>query len=335
MTTHFVYSEEFHNHDQPGHPENAQRLTTMITELKKTPLYEQLTLIDPTLISEKTLYELHSEDMIEIVKDYSKIGDAWIDLDTYVSLGDYHTARLAAGGLSLLCQNIMDNKVENGFALVRPPGHHATRTRSMGFCLFNNTALAAHELTKQHKKILVFDNDIHHGNGTQDIFYDRNDVLYQSLHLTPHFPGTGDAAEIGTEKGEGYTNNAPLHYGNGNTAAEEILQAIFLPIARQFKPDLIIISTGFDAHHKDLLGGLRYTIPFFQKMIELYQDIQPKIAITLEGGYNHEWIGKCLIAELATLTHHTVHYEDYTQEDTAVEPLKKRLNNILASYWKL
>ena len=241
MTTQVVYSEEFSKHNNMSHPENASRLHVMMEEIKNAPFYNELKFIKPEILPEKTLFDIHSERMIEKVRDLSSMGESWINMDTYVCKSDYETARLAAGGLVKACDNVISGKADNAFAMIRPPGHHATKDKSMGFCLFNNAALAANELSKKGKKTLIYDFDVHHGNGTQDIFYDRNDVLYQSTHLYPHYPGTGNFDEIGIGEGQGYTINAPITHGNGNRAVSQILDEVFLPVAKQFNPDLIIL----------------------------------------------------------------------------------------------
>ncbi|MDH7506468.1 MAG: histone deacetylase [Candidatus Thermoplasmatota archaeon] len=335
MVTKIVYSKQFNKHDNPGHPENAKRLNVMLDEIKKSPFYEDLEFVEPEILSEKCLYEVHSETMIELVKQISLTGDTWIDLDTYVCKNDYETARLAAGGLLTACKDVVFNKSDNAFALVRPPGHHANKNRSMGFCLFNNAAIAANELAKMGKKVLIFDFDVHHGNGTQEIFYDRNDVMYQSLHLSPHYPGTGSIQEIGIGKGVGFTINAPLNYGNGDAAVTRLLNEIFLPIAKQFKPDIIIMSCGYDSHHQDPLGGLKLTSNFYAEIIKSFQEVQPKIACTLEGGYNLKWIGKCVVAQLGQMTGKIVVFDDKTEEEENVDELIKQLRNELKKYWDI
>ena len=334
MTTQIVYSEEFSKHDNIGHPENSQRLIAMISEIQKLPLYETLDFVRPVLLPEEYLYSVHSNKMIQQIKENSALGDTWIDLDTYVCESDYETARFAAGGLLQLCENVMKGKADNAYALIRPPGHHATKDRSMGFCLFNNAAISANEIAKTGKKILIFDCDVHHGNGTQDIFYDRKDVMYQSIHLSPHYPGTGSINEIGIDKGAGYTINAPLSHGNGDKAVSDILKEIFLPLARQFKPDLIIFSTGFDSHHFDQLGGLNLSANFFGEMIAEFQKIQPRIVNTLEGGYNLGWIGKCLGSQLGQMTSQNVNVNDPVEDDTnTAGDVIKKIKNEINVYW--
>jgi len=333
MTTQVFYSEEFSKHDNASHPENAKRLKVMLDEIKKTIFYKELDFIEPNILPEEKLYDVHSNDMIDLIKAMSNEGQSWIDLDTYVCKNDYTTARLAAGALLQACENVLKNKADNAFALVRPPGHHATKVRPMGFCLFNNIAIAANEIAKKEKKVLICDPDVHHGNGTQDIFYDRKDVLYQSIHLSPHYPGTGDTEEIGIGEGIGYTINSPLSYGNGNQAAKKVIDQIFLPIAKQFKPDLILFSIGYDSHHSDPLGGLKFTADFYGEIIERYQEVQPKIVCTLEGGYNLNWLGKCLAAQLAKMTGHNIEIKDKTDENPDAERLIEKIRNIFGDYW--
>ena len=335
MTTQVVYSNDFYKHDNPGHPEKAERLKVMINEIKKAPFYKKLKFVEPELLPEANLYSIHLEEMVQMVKEVSQEGGGWLDMDTYVCESSYDVARLAAGGLVKTSKNVLNEKIDNAFALIRPPGHHATKKRSMGFCLFNNVALAADEIAKTGKKILIFDHDVHHGNGTQDIFYHRKDVMYQSFHLYPHYPGTGAIDEIGIDDGEGYTINAPLTHGNGDKAVSKLLDEVFLPVAQQFKPDLVFFSVGYDSHHHDQLGGLRLSTGFFGEMIARYQKIQPKIVCTLEGGYNLEWIGKCLVSQLGQMTNQPVKYNDKAEEYSDINEVVKNLKSKLSDYWNL
>ncbi|MGF3585217.1 MAG: histone deacetylase family protein, partial [Thermoplasmatota archaeon] len=269
------------------------------------------------------------------IKDISSGGGSWIDLDTYVCSSDYEVARLAAGGVLKVCKQVLAGRASNGFALVRPPGHHASRDRSMGFCLFNNAAIAANDIARKGKRVLLFDHDVHHGNGTQSIFYERKDVMYQSFHLSPHYPGTGGTSEIGLGPGRGYTVNAPLVHGRGNIAVSEVLDEVFLPIAQQFKPDIIIVSAGYDSHHSDNLGGLALTANFFGEIIKKLQKIQPRIVCTLEGGYNLSWIGKCLLSQIGQMTDHPMSFKDSVEENPDVKDIVKNLKKELSSYWKI
>ena len=216
-----VYSDEYLLHDNKNHPENAERLRAIMEYLRKMPFYEKLKFIEPYELDESVIEKVHSKAMIERAK---KIG--WLDMDTYTNKYSYKVAKLAAGGLVKAAEEILNGNDKNAFALVRPPGHHATSINSMGFCIFNNVAIAANWLTEHGKKVLIFDHDVHHGNGTQDIFYNRNDVLYMSTHLFPHYPGTGKIDEVGYGKGEGYTVNAPLPHDAGEECVEKILNEI-------------------------------------------------------------------------------------------------------------
>jgi acetoin utilization deacetylase AcuC-like enzyme len=335
MNTQIIYSDKFNKHNNSSHPENAERLRVMINEIKESSFLNKLEIIEPELLLEDLLFPIHSNDMIEEIKTLSSQGGSWIDMDTYVCESDFDTARLACGGLLKLCKNVMAGKARNGFALIRPPGHHATRNRSMGFCLFNNVAIAANELSKEGKQVLIFDHDVHHGNGTQDIFFNRKDVMYQSFHLFPHYPGTGRIGEIGEGDGKGYTINAPLVHGNGNTAISQLMEEIFLPLAKQFKPDIILFSSGFDSHHADVLGGLKLTTDFFGEMIVKWKDIQPKIVCTLEGGYNLNLIGKCLLSQLGQMVSQPITFNDSTIENSTVDPIIKEIKQELQSFWQI
>ena len=159
--------------------------------------------------------------------------------------------------------------------------------------------------------------------------------MYQSIHLSPHYPGTGGISEIGTGDGKGYTINAPLSYGNGDNAVSKVLDEVFLPIARQFKPDVIMISSGFDSHHLDSLGGLKLTSNFFGEMIAKLQEIQPKIVCTLEGGYNLQWIGKCLVSQLGQMTNNKVEFGDSADERENVNEVINKIKNELGNYWEI
>ena len=335
MTTQVVFSDIFNRHDTADHPENADRLYVMLDAVEQAPFYKKLRFVAPELLPEELLYEVHTPEMIQRIKDISEQGDSWIDLDTYVSRLDYETARFAAGGVVQVCRDVMNGDATNAYALVRPPGHHASAERSMGFCLFNNAGIAAHQFTKAGKRILIFDHDVHHGNGTQSIFYQRKDVMYQSFHLSPHYPGTGLVPEIGVGEGKGYTINAPLGFGHDDRAVRQLLDEVFLPITQQFKPHLILISAGYDSHHADPLGGLKLSANFFGEIIAKLQKIQPKIVCTLEGGYNLQWLGKCFLSQLGQMMSEPLQFDDPVEGDSDVKGILENMKKELGTFWKL
>ncbi len=325
-----VYSDEFALHDSPGHPERAERAVAAMKFLKSMPFFDDLHIVEPVPVDEGEILKVHSGEMVERVKN--TVG--WLDPDTYVAKDSYRIAKLAAGGLVKACDEVLNGKEENAFAIIRPPGHHATEQRSMGFCLFNNAAIAADFIVRQGKKVLIFDHDVHHGNGTCDIFYDRSDVLYQSIHMSPHYPGTGMVDEVGRGDGEGFTVNAPLSRGVGDGGVERLLDEVMLPVAEQFSPDFIIISAGFDSHHSDELGGLALTVDFYGEMVRKFSSVQRKIVCTLEGGYMLDVLGKGIASEVGVMNHTPVEFDDSSSGRDADEVVKK-LKEELGSYWSL
>ena len=335
MKTEIVYSDIFRRHDNIGHPENAERTMVMMNALKEAPFFDQLHFIKPRPLPEEILYRVHSPRMIYQIKEISETQSQWLDLDTYVCKHDFETALLAAGGMLQLCNDVLNEKADNGFALVRPPGHHATSSTSMGFCLFNNTALSAYALMNKGYRVLIFDPDVHHGNGTQDIFYNNDNVLYQSFHLSPHFPGTGAINEIGKGPGKGYNINVPLSRGNGEQAVNKIMHELFIPIAEQFNPDFIIVSSGFDSHHADRLGGLSLTADYFGTLIKEMLQVQPKLVCSLEGGYNLDWIGKCLLSQIGVLCDEKTQFKDTAKENYTAQPVIEKVKTKMKNYWDI
>jgi len=289
------------DHDVPGHPETARRASVIMEAIRQDPALKTLQVVSPDrAITRAEVLSVHTPRLWLNLENHNG-ESAYLDPDTYVVPG----SRGVALGTARLSMQVVEKSLrtgESGFVVSRPPGHHATRDRSMGFCLLNNVAIAAaHALSLGIKRVLVFDHDVHHGNGTQDIFYDSDHVLYQSFHLTPHYPGTGQVDEIGEAAGEGFTMNAPLTRGDGEAEVRSLLENVFLPAARSFRPDLVLFSSGFDSLEGDPLGGLALREPFFGEMVTRFRDVCPRIVAFLEGGYQLDRIGRAAVEELRAL----------------------------------
>lgn len=300
----FLYSDEFLNHRPPeGHPERPERLRHLLRHLTQSELWQKLTHIQPTSASEADLVRAHTPEHYLFVRRTCEAGGGLLDEgDTHAVRESFGVAMLAAGAVNTAIDAVVENKVHAAFCAVRPPGHHAGRDKPMGFCLFNNVAVAARYAQHKHglKKIAILDWDVHHGNGTQHIFEDDPTVFYISLHQYPFYPGTGARDERGIGEGKGFTLNFPLPAGTGEARYIEALRGEIVPTLRQYKPDMLIISAGFDAHKDDPLGGMRLTGNSFARMTEIVRDIAPVVSV-LEGGYNLEALGKSVEAHLQTL----------------------------------
>ncbi len=270
-----IYNPVFLEHDTGMHPENKKRLTSL-GELPTTKLES----------GEKYLELVHDSEYIQNIKRISEDGGGHVDADTIVSPGSYKAAIYAVGATIMASES-------GDFALTRPPGHHAHVNKSSGFCIFNNVAIAAKYHADQGKRVLIFDFDGHLGCGTEKFFYEEDKVLYWSLHQYPAFPGWGTADEIGEGKGKGYTINVPLPPGSGDEIFMDAIES-FLPIAKQFKPDIVAVSAGFDAHQYDLLLDLRLSLNAFYNVGIMLSENFDNIFATLEGGYNIEMFPKCL-----------------------------------------
>lgn len=282
------------NHVMPnGHPERTDRLQRL---LDHGPLFE----IEGAIRTEagrkagrEELLRVHQPGHIDRIAATSGKRQVMLDPDTHTSELSYETALLAAGGVLDSIDQVMRGTIDNGFALIRPPGHHAGKDRAMGFCLFNNVAVGARHLIDAHglERVLVVDWDVHHGNGTQEVFYDDNRVLFMSLHQYPHYPGTGSVREVGVGEGEGYTVNVPMAFGSGDTECLAAFRSIFRPIAIQYQPQFVLISAGFDGHRDDPLSSMMVTERAYAEMASVVLDIARRSAdgrcvVVLEGGYN-------------------------------------------------
>ncbi|HUV82830.1 MAG TPA: histone deacetylase [archaeon] len=300
MKVGFVYHADFLKHDIGSHPENAGRLVAIMNGLEKTGLIDSLIRIEPILANIEQIRYIHSSDYIQMVKDFSSIGMP-LDPDTPTLEHSFKTALLAAGGVIAAVDAVIGG-LDSVFALVRPPGHHAEPDRGMGFCLFNNVAIAARYAQAQGlEKVLIVDWDVHHGNGTQKAFYEDDSVLYFSIHQSPHFPGTGKINEIGSGKGEGFTINVPLPQGAEDADYLYVFEKVLLPISRKFRPDIILVSAGQDGHRDDPLAGMNLTSEGYALMTGVVQSLAEELSggrliLALEGGYNHKALADSVIS---------------------------------------
>jgi len=289
----FVYDPIYLKHDTGQHPENAKRLEAIISHLEQTGLKQQLTLIKPRAASIEELSLVHDEHYISHIRGVAQRGGGRLDADTGMAADSYEAALYAAGGVIRATEAVMDGEVDSAFALVRPPGHHATYERAMGFCLFNNVAIATKCALANYKleRILIVDFDVHHGNGTQAAFYDDPHVLYISTHEYPFYPGTGSIEETGRGVAEGTTINIPLPAGSGDVEYLEVFEQIIVPAAMRFKPQLILVSAGYDSHWADELAMMQVSVTGSAQMVKIIKQIADelcngRLVFSLEGGYN-------------------------------------------------
>ena len=307
--TALVYSPNVADHlTGPLHPERPERIAAAAQAIQKSGLLDRLALIEPRPAAESGLLRVHAPTMIARVRRLSEAGGGHLDYDTVASAGSYEAGLLSVGAALTAADAVLGGGFESAFALARPPGHHATRFRSMGFCLFNGAAAAARYAQEVHgvERVLVADWDVHHGNGTQDIFYEDPSIFYFSIHQHPHYPGTGMASERGRGKGAGATLNVPLPPGSGDLECERAFEERFMPAAEAFRPDLIIVSAGFDAHALDPLGGMLVSTDGFGRLTDLAvraarELCGGRLVSVLEGGYRLSSLGDSVVKHLERL----------------------------------
>ncbi|MBA7610675.1 Histone deacetylase-like amidohydrolase [subsurface metagenome] len=292
----------------PGHPEGPQRLQAIDRMLEEFPLKGQVTDIPARDANPAELAWVHEREYIKRIEQTRNRGYTMLDPDTGATADSYAAALRAAGGTMEAVNAVLTGQFESAFAFVRPPGHHAEAGRAMGFCLFNNVAVGALYAINTHglKRVLILDWDIHHGNGTMHSFYNSDQVLYFSLHEYPHYPGTGSMDEIGRGAGAGYTVNVPLGGGQGDGEYMAIFHDLFQPIVREFAPELILISAGFDAHRSDPLADMALSSDGYAGMTAAVKEVaddccRGKIALVLEGGYNLSALSEGIAGVLLTL----------------------------------
>jgi acetoin utilization deacetylase AcuC-like enzyme len=309
-----VFSPKYYEHN-PGrkHPESASRLQAIVDELKKGQLSRSRhwQFVQPRKAGVRELAMVHDVEYITQVQTLCKCGGGVLDSgDTIVSPESYDVALYAVGGTLQAVDLVMDGCFVNAFAAVRPPGHHAEKSRGLGFCLFNNVAIAAQYLLRRYrlKRVLILDVDAHHGNGTQSIFYKTDKVLYISIHEDPtEFPGTGFINQVGEAAGLGFNVNVPLPFLSSDDVYLKAMEQIVVPIASQYKPEFILVSAGFDAHYADPVGSLSLSALCYQRVFRMISGLAARIhsgriAQVLEGGYDIRFVGKIASSAIAEMS---------------------------------
>jgi acetoin utilization deacetylase AcuC-like enzyme len=320
-----------------GHPERPDRLRVLHHRFADAP---GLVRLAPRAATEEELALIHTPALIERVAATAGRPAVIFDPDTRTSAQSWEAARLAAGGLLELCDAVLAGAVDNGMALVRPPGHHAERGRAMGFCFFNNVAVAAAHLRRRGlARILIVDWDLHHGNGTQHVFEHDPDVLYVSTHQYPYYPGTGAVEEVGQGAGGGRTLNLPFPAGFGDHEFGRAFAEAIMPVARQFAPEFVLVSAGFDCDVRDPLGGLAVTpagiATMAQACVALADECAGgRIAAVLEGGYDLDAIADGVEVVLATLRGARRPVPAVTGDPRRIDPLLERVRIAHAPWWR-
>ncbi|MDQ7025388.1 MAG: histone deacetylase [Anaerolineae bacterium] len=301
MTTTYVTHNRYRDHDMTGHnhPEHSGRIVAVWKTLKEAGLTERMDVITPTMVSDEAILRVHTQEHLDTLKWISgQEKMVMYDSDTYALPDSAEIARLSAGGVTAAIDAVSTGQADNGLAAVRPPGHHATPSRAMGFCILSNIAIGARHAQAVHglKRVMIVDFDVHHGNGTQDVFYADDSVLFVSTHQYPFYPGTGALNDISAGRAKGRTVNIPLSAGYGDATYATVYQKVLLPIARRFQPELILVSAGFDAHHVDPLAMMRLTHEGYthltRELVQMAKDLcGGKIVFVMEGGYDLQALG--------------------------------------------
>ena len=335
-----VIDSDYLKHD-PGqfHPERPERLKVLL-DLPRELDSKFFQLLPPRPALKQEIEPCHSSDYIEMVRSTSERNRCALDGDTVTCRDSFGIGLLAVGGFLQLIDSIEAEDFRNGFALVRPPGHHALKDRAMGFCLFNTVAIGAHHLRRRYgvKRVMIMDWDVHHGNGTQDAFYQDPSVLYLSTHQYPYYPGTGAVEEAGAGAGEGFTVNIPLPAGCGDEEYLRVFQEIVLPVGEKYKPEWILVSAGFDPHRRDPLGGMDVTEKGFGAMATMLLDLAAKhaggkIAFLLEGGYDLTALKNSVVAVLQRMKGGIEGGMPANAGGEMIQPLIRKVLNFQEKYW--
>lgn len=291
-----------------GHPERPERLPVAMEALNDSGLLEQVEVREPREATDDEIGLVHMDGYVKQVRKMSESGGGHLDMDTALSADTYRAALKAAGALLDSVDGCMDGSFSSSFCMVRPPGHHALPMRGMGFCIFNNVAVAARYAISRKglSRVMIVDWDAHHGNGTQDAFYDDPAVLYVSLHQYPHYPGSGWLDEVGSGEGKGYTVNLPFPNGTGEEHYARAFEQVILPAGRRFQPDFVMVSAGYDSHEGDLLCSMRLNDLSYRRMSDYLVGLAAeccggRLLMTLEGGYNLNAQARSIVQTVAGL----------------------------------
>lgn len=308
MPVGIVYDPIYLEHDTGDHPENAQRLEAVVGYLRANGVWSRLERVAVTPALVEDLRRIHTAQHIDTVRSIAKAGGGAVDYDTVISARSYEVARCAAGGCIAAAEAVLAGRVSAAYALVRPPGHHATSSRAMGFCLFNNVAVAARWALEAAGigRLAIVDIDVHHGNGTAEAFASDPNVLYVSLHQYPLFPGTGHWRETGTGPGEGTLLNVPLPPHTGDAGYRQCFERLVVPAVRRFAPELLLVSIGYDAHWADPLSWMLLSLSGYRAMMDdlvsLASELcRGRLVVALEGGYDTTVLAHGVRGTLASL----------------------------------
>lgn len=322
------------DHDMGRHPEQPARIVSIERALAEHGWLGFDRVRSPAA-ERATLEAVHSPEHVAMIERAAAAGGAQIDLDTSVSAGSFEAALHAAGGAVALVDMLLDGSARTAFSAHRPPGHHAERSRAMGFCLFNNVAIAARYALEHRglERVLIFDWDVHHGNGTNDLFHSEPRVLFVSIHQSPLWPGSGGASDLGSGQGRGYTVNLPVRPGSGDGLYRSLVDHVVMPLGQSFAPQLILISAGFDAHHEDPLADCRVTEAGFAAMAAsmraLGAEVQAPVGAVLEGGYALAALARSVVATMEVLGA----AEFPAVAPAPLDPAAQKAAERLAEYW--
>lgn len=337
IVKHEIYLEHETDDFHPENPNRLRRIYAMLEEIGDNGL----TYVQPRMATPEEIGLNHDSSYIASIAATQGKSPRRLDPDTVTSPRSYEAACMAVGGVLELSDKLMTSEVERGFALVRPPGHHAERGRAMGFCIFNNVAVGARYLQQRYglKRILIVDWDLHHGNGTQHSFYKDCTVLYFSTHQFPYYPGTGHYDEVGDGEGKGYTVNIPLSYGMGDPDYVYAFREVLLPIVDIYKPEFIIVSAGFDPHRNDPLGGMTVTETGFATMTRLLMEVAEKhckgrLLMALEGGYDLSGLTNSVKAVIMQMKGEGIGIAGQTEGHSAeITSTVSRVKDVMKAYW--